>query len=71
MQEILRFAQNDIDPFGPAKHAMSHFSTLSAMKTERILDSADAGLQTHPTLTHKRNRSVLPAVRVLRAIATQ
>ncbi len=27
MQEILRFAQNDSDPLGPAKHAMSHLST--------------------------------------------
>ncbi len=51
MQEILRFAQNGIDPFGPAKHAMSHLSTVSfaGMTAGRVSILLD-GLLCRPAL---------------------
>jgi len=41
-----------------------------AVKTKLILDSVDAWLLTQPTLIHKRNRSVLPAVRDRQALVS-
>jgi len=42
--------------------------TEEAVKTKLILDSVDAWLLSQPTLIHKRNRSVLPAVRDRQAL---
>jgi hypothetical protein len=41
-----------------------------AVKTKLILDSVDAWLLSQPTLIHKRNRSVLPAVRDRQALVS-